>query len=467
MSEFLETIGSIIGDERVLTDGQSMQPYLEERRGRYESNALAVVRPGSTEEVAKVVHVCQRENISIVPQSGNTGLCGGAVATRGQIILSLDRMNNIRSIDTDNYTITAEAGCILTNIQQAAKEVNRYFPLSLSAEGSCQIGGNLATNAGGLNVLRYGNARDLTLGLEAVLPDGSIWNGLNALRKNNTGYDLKNLLVGSEGTLGIITAAVLKLFPYPVESHTAFIGFNDLEKCPELLSRCREASGDQMSSFELIAQTCLDFAFKHISDTRDPFSETYKWYVLVEFSGTRQVSGLREAMEQVLHQSLEDNLIQDATINENETQAQAFWFLREAIIEGQKFEGASLKHDVSVQIPDVPAFIHQATAKVLERLPGLRVCAFGHAGDGNIHLNLSQPVDMDGQAYLAMQAEINDIVNSVVSKLHGSFSAEHGVGIMRLNDMRRYKDEVELAMMRTIKQSFDPNNIMNPGKVLP
>jgi len=467
MSEFLETIGSIIGDERVLSDTQDMQPYLEDRRGRYESNALAIVRPGATNEVAKVVHICQRENISIVPQSGNTGLCGGAVATRGQIILNLDRMNSIRSIDPDNYTITAEAGCILANIQHAAREQDRYFPLSLSAEGSCQIGGNLATNAGGLNVLRYGNARDLTLGLEAVLPDGSIWNGLNALRKNNTGYDLKNLLVGSEGTLGIITAAVLKLFPCHVETHTAFLGFNELEKCSELLSRCREASGDQMSSFELIARTCLDFAFKHTSDSRDPFNENYKWYVLVEFSSTRQNSGLRDAMEQVLHQSLEDNLIQDAAINENESQAQAFWFLREAIIEGQKFEGASLKHDISVQIADVPTFIRQATNSVLERLSGIRVCAFGHAGDGNIHFNLSQPTDMDSDEYLAMQAEINDIVNSVVNDLGGSFSAEHGVGIMRLNDMRRYKSNVELAMMRSIKQSFDPNDIMNPGKVLP
>ncbi len=467
MSAFLKTIGTVTGDERVLTDPQSMQPYLEERRGRYESNALAVVRPNTTDQVAKVVHICQRENISIVPQSGNTGLCGGAVATRGQIILSLDRMNNIRFVDSENYTITVEAGCILANVQQAAKEQSRYFPLSLSAEGSCQIGGNLATNAGGLNVLRYGNARDLTLGLESVLPDGSIWNGLNALRKNNTGYDLKNLLVGSEGTLGIITAAVLKLFPYPVESHTAFVGFNELERCPELLSRCRESSGDQISSFELIARTCLDFAFEHIGDSRDPFGESYKWYVLLEFSSTRRDAGLREALEQVLHQSLQDNLIQDAAINENEAQAQAFWFLREAIIEGQKFEGASLKHDVSVQIADVPSFIHQATDKVLERLPGIRVCAFGHAGDGNIHLNLSQPRDMDAEKYLSLQAEINNIVNSVVIDLGGSFSAEHGVGIMRLNDMRRYKDKVELAMMHSIKQSLDPNNIMNPGKVLP
>ncbi len=444
-----------------------MQHYLQERRGRYQSDAMAIVRPGSTEEVAKIVRACQKANISIVPQSGNTGLCGGAVSSRNQIILSLDRMNNIRSIDTDNYTIIAEAGCILANIQQATAEQNRFFPLSLSAEGSCQIGGNLATNAGGVNVLRYGNIRELALGLEVVLPDGSVWDGLNALRKNNTGYDLKDLFIGSEGTLGIITAAVLKLFPYPIESHTAFVGFNDLKQCPEFLSRCRAASGDQISSFELIARTCLDFAFRHITDCRDPFTDIYNWYVLVVFSASHKGSGLRDALEQVLSKCLEDDLIQDAAVNTNETQAQAFWYLREAIVEAQKFEGASLKHDVSVNVSDVPAFIDQASKKVRGRLPGVRICAFGHAGDGNIHFNLSQPVDMDGQSYLLIQEEINDIVNSAVNDLNGSFSAEHGIGIMRLSDMQRYKSDVELSLMRSIKQSLDPNNLMNPGKVLP
>ncbi len=467
MSAPIDSILEVVGRDRVIRDEAAMAPFLEERRGLYHGRTIAVVTPASTAEVARVIRICHSAGIGVVPQGGNTGLCGGAVPAQGEIVMSLNRLNRIREVDADNFTLTAEAGCILADLQQAAARHDRYFPLSLGAEGSCQIGGNLSTNAGGVNVLRYGNARELTLGLEVVLPNGEVWDGLTALRKNNTGYDLKDVFVGAEGTLGIITAAVLKLFPAPVDSATGLVALRDLDAAIELLGRARAASADAVSSFELMSRTCLDFAFTHIAECRDPLEVRHEWYVLLVFSGTRPDSGMGEALEIVLAQALEDGLIHDAVIAASEAQAQSLWRLREGIVEAQRFEGGSIKHDVAVKVSQVPQFIDEALRRVHEALPGIRPCVFGHIGDGNIHFNLSQPVGMRGEAFLARWSDFNDIVHGIVHDLGGSFSAEHGIGRLKVGEMQRFKSGTELALMRAIKRALDPKGIMNPGKVLP
>ena len=426
-----------------------------------------VVRPASTAEVAAVVRICAEARLPIVPQGGNTGLVGGGVPPQDghNVVLALGRMNRIRAIDPVNFTMTVEAGCILAHLHEAAAEVDRLFPLSLGAEGSCQIGGNLSTNAGGIAVLRYGNTRELTLGVEVVLPDGQVWDGLRGLRKDNTGYDLKQLFIGGEGTLGIITAATVKLFPKPRETDTALLALSRVEDVMDLFSRARAATADQLTAFELIPRAGLDLALAHIPGTIDPLAKPHPWYVLLEMSSSQTESGLRGLLERLLAGVLEEGLVADGVIAESGAQARELWRIREAIVEAQLFSG-SIKHDVFVPVSRVAEFIIRASTGVSERLPGIRPIAFGHVGDGNIHFNLTQPERADTAAYLGSWQEFNDIVHGVVRELRGSISAEHGVGMMKCEEITHYKSAVEIELMRRVKRALDPANIMNPGKVV-
>ncbi|MBC7950877.1 MAG: FAD-binding oxidoreductase [Rhodospirillaceae bacterium] len=456
---------ALVGPTNVLT-GTDMAPYLSEERGLYHGSALAVIRPGSTEEVAAVVTACAQAGIAMVPQGGNTGLCGGAVPSGQAVVISTERLTRIRALDPVNFTLTAEAGCVLATLQAAAEAENCLFPLSLAAEGSCRIGGNLATNAGGVAVLRYGNTRDLVLGLEVVLPDGNVWNGLRALRKDNTGYDLKHLFVGSEGTLGIITACVLKLYPRPRDIQTAFIALPDPDAALKLLAAARAASGDAVTACELIPRIGLDLCLTHVTGARDPFAERHPWYLLLELSSSRP-GGLREALEIVLTEALENGLAHDAVLAESGEQRKSFWRIREGIPEAQKKEGGSIKHDVAVAISRVPEMLARCTAAVEAAMPGVRVVAFGHLGDGNIHFNLTQPVGANKQAFLDQWTAMNKLVHDIVADMGGSVSAEHGIGLLKIHEMARYKSTVELDLMRRIKTALDPQGVMNPGKVLP
>jgi len=456
---------AIIGPTHVLT-GTDMAPYLSEERGLYQGSALAVVRPGSTEEVAALVRACAEAGIAVVPQGGNTGLCGGAVPSGQAVVISTERLNRVRAIDPVNFTMIAEAGCVLANLHAAAEAENCLFPLSLAAEGSCRIGGNISTNAGGVNVLRYGNTRELVLGLEVVLADGRIWNGLRSLRKDNTGYDLKDLFVGAEGTLGIVTACVLKLFPRPREVETAFIALPHPEAAIRLLAAARAASGDAVTACELIPRIGLDLCLAHVSGTRDPFAAPHPWYLLLELSSSRP-GGLRDALEAVLAESLGNGLAENAVLAESGEQRKSFWRIREGIPEAQKKEGGSIKHDVAVATSRVPEMLARCTNAVEAALPGLRVVAFGHIGDGNIHFNLTQPIGADKQAFLAEWERMNKLVHDIVSDMGGSVSAEHGIGMLKIHEMARYKSDVELDLMRRVKQALDPQGIMNPGKMLP
>ena len=462
---FLDNIAKIVGDRGLITDPADMVPYLEETRRLYQGASPAVVRPASTQEVAEVVRACAQANVAMVPQGGNTGLCGGGVAS-GEVIVSLARMNKVRDVDPYNYTMSVDAGCILADLQQAAEDNDRLFALSLGAEGSCQIGGNLSTNAGGTSVLRYGNARELTLGLEVVLPDGQIWDGLTALRKDNTGYDLKQLFIGAEGTLGIITGAVMKLFPLPRERHTAFVALERIEAVLELLSRARQASADTVSTFELIPRIGIDLSLKHMPETIDPLADSHDWYALIEFESGDSGSGLGAAMEGFLAAALEAGLVVDAAIAQSEAQRQQMWFIREAIVLAQAPEGASIKNDISVPISQVPEFIRRADAAVTVRCPGVRPVAFGHIGDGNVHYNLQQPVGANDADFLARWDELTALVIDVVSDLGGSFSAEHGIGLLKVRELADFKSAVEMDLMRTVKNALDPKGLMNPGKVL-
>lgn len=462
---FLDKLAEIVGPSGIITEPADMIPYLEETRGLYEGASPAIVRPASTQEVSDVMRACAEANVAIVPQGGNTGLCGGGVAS-GEIIINLARMNKVRAVDPFNYTMTVDAGCVLAEIQRVAEDNDRMFPLSLGAEGSCQIGGNLSTNAGGTSVLRYGNTRELTLGLEMVLPDGRIWDGLTALRKDNTGYDLKQLFIGAEGTLGIITGAVLKLFPLPRERHTAFVALDSLDCVLELLSRARTASADTVSTFELIPRIGIDLSLKHMPETVDPLADSHDWYALIEFEGSASGSGLGEAMEDYLAAALDDGLVVDAAIAQSEAQRQQMWFIREAMVLAQGPEGASIKNDISVPISQVPEFIRRADAAAIARCPGVRPVAFGHIGDGNVHYNLQQPVGADDGEFLARWDELTEAVIDIVRELGGSFSAEHGIGLLKVRELAVYKSSVEMDLMRTVKNALDPKGLMNPGKVL-
>jgi FAD/FMN-containing dehydrogenase len=461
----LERLAEIVGDAGLVTDVSDMEPYIAEQRGLFRGETPCVVRPASTIEVSQVVTACSEAGVPIVPQGGNTGLCGGAVAA-GEVILSLVRMNNIREVDPVNFTMTVDAGCVLANLQGVADEHDRFFPLSLGAEGSCQIGGNLSTNAGGTAVIRYGNSRELTLGLEVVLPDGQIWDGLTSLRKNNTGYDLKHLFIGAEGTLGIITGAVLKLFPKPRLRSTAFIALRELEDVLEVLGRARKSSGDAVSGFELIPRLAIDISKRYIEGNFEFLEGTHEWYALIEFESSDKSSDLDSAMENFLAAAFDDGLVVDAAIAQSDAQREQMWFLREAMVLAQKPDGASIKNDVSVPISQVPQFIREANAAVTELCPGVRHLAFGHVGDGNVHYNLAQPVDADRQEFLDRWDEITGRVVDIALSMRGSFSAEHGIGKLKVHDLAERKSAVEVNMMRMIKKALDPKGLMNPGKVL-
>jgi FAD/FMN-containing dehydrogenase len=461
----LDTFAARLGPQHVITDPGRMAGYLVESRNLYQGRALAVLRPASTEEVAFVVRECANAGIAIVPQGGNTGLVGGGVPFGG-IVLSLARLDRIRELDPVNATMTVEAGCILQNVRAAAGEADLLFPLWLPSEGSCRIGGNLATNAGGANVLRYGNTRDLVLGIEVVLADGRVWNGLKGLRKDNSGYDLKNLFVGSEGTLGVITAAVLKLVPKPHAKATAFIGCASARRALELFARLRQSDDDTLTAFELMPAFALAMVLKWGQGTVRPLAGDHACYALIELSSPDVDADLQGRLEHVLGQAIEDELVEDAAIAASEAQNQALWRLRETLSEVQGNEGGSIKHDVSVPVSRVADFIETAEAACEAAMPGVRPCAFGHVGDGNIHFNLSQPVGMDKAAYLSEWQTFNRIVHDIVASMNGSISAEHGIGLIKRDELLHYKDPVALDLMRTVKRALDPHNILNPGKVL-
>jgi len=462
--KFLTDLQGALPSNAVLTTPEDLAPYLKEERGLMESDCDVVVRPGSTEEVAKALSLCAEHGVSVVPLGGNTGLVGGGVADGG-IILSLDRMNKIIEVDALNHTMTVEAGVILATIQAAAEEAGCLFPLSLGAEGSCQIGGNISTNAGGVNVLRYGNTRELVLGVEAVLPDGRIYEGLNALRKDNTGYDLKQLFIGAEGTLGIVTKAVLKLFPAPRSSVTVMAALGDLEDVLPLFDRARAACGDRLTAFELVPRFGMELGVAHISGIDDPFAEPHAQYALIELTSPREGDDLRSEIESVLEQAFEEEVVQDAVIAESEAQVQQLWKIREELPEAQSREGGSIKHDVSVPVSASIDFIRKASTAVEAAIPGIRVCAFGHIGDGNIHYNLTQPTEMDKQAYLENWESINRIVHDIVVEMNGSISAEHGIGLLKKEELGHYAPPVDIDLMRQVKTAIDPAGIMNPGKV--
>lgn len=469
-SAVIDGLKAIVGPAGWIDDPAGMEPYVTEQRGLWRGVTPLVVRPKSTEEVARVVSLCAQSGTPIVPQAGNTGLCGGAVPHDSgvEILLNVSRMNAVRDIAPLENTITVEAGCILADIQAAADGAGRLFPLSLAAEGSCQIGGNLSTNAGGTGVLRYGPARDLVLGLEVVLPDGRVWDGLRPLRKDNTGYDLKHLFIGAEGTLGIITAAVLKLFPRPAEFKTALVAIPDVPQALELLVKLREAAGDRVSAFELMPHVLIDLVFQNFPNIPNPFSATHPWYVLVEITAASEQDAATQSaiLEASLAEAIETGLARDAVVAQSEAQRQALWRIRETAPEAQKFLGSSIKHDISVPLTAIAPFIERASAAVERVVPGAPILAFGHVGDGNVHFNISEPPGTVGDAFLSKKAVVGHAVYEIVADLGGSISAEHGLGQLKREDARRYKADVEMELMRRVKDALDPQGIMNPGKML-
>jgi len=463
----IEQLVAIVGETNVLTTEDDMAPHLVDWRRRYHGAARCVVRPGSTDEVSVVVSTCVQAGVAMVPQGGNTSHCGAGIPDPDgeAVVINLSRMNRIRAIDAANNTITVDAGCVLQAIQDAAFDAGRLFPLSLAAEGSCQIGGNLSTNAGGVQVLRYGNTRELTLGLEVVLPSGEVWSGLRGLRKDNTGYDLKQLFIGAEGTLGIITGAVLKLFPLPQATATAWLAIESPQAAVDLLARLQAAFGAQLTACELVSDVSLGMVLKHIHGAQPPLAPS-PWYLLIELSGNGEDVALRSALEVFLEDALESAAISDAVLAQSVEQAKRLWALRENISEAQKVEGFSIKHDISVPVSRIGEFVERADADLQRAFPGIRIVTFGHVGDGNLHYNQSKPESGDNTAFLESQAQVNERVHDIVHALGGSISAEHGIGQLKRDELRRYKSALEMEMMRSVKRAFDPQGLMNPGKVL-
>ena len=465
--ELLARLAVVVGEKSVLADPGEMFSYMQEPRGLFHGRALAVVRPSTVAQISRVLALCNESGTGVVAQGGNTGLVGGQTPddTRRQIVLSLTRLDKIRDIDPVSDAMTVDAGVTLARAQAAAESVDRYFPLSLASEGSCTIGGNLATNAGGVHVIAYGSARDLALGVEAVLADGRVLSGLSKLRKDNTGYDLTRLMIGSEGTLGVITAATLKLFPRPRARVTAFVGLANPGRALELLNFCKSRMGGALQAFELLPRIGVELVLNHDDVARDPFPDVFPWYALVECAAMEE-DGFRDAVIDMLGRATATLLIGGAAVADSLAHAADFWRLRELLSEAQKREGGSIKHDVSVAPKDVPAFIEEASRLVTARVPGARPVAFGHMGDGNIHFNISQPVGADRAAFLALWDEVGDIVHGVVEKFGGSISAEHGIGQLKRELLRRVKDPTALEAMRAIKAALDPKGILNPGKLL-
>jgi FAD/FMN-containing dehydrogenase len=462
--ELIARFKTIVGDKYAVTDQADIAPYVTEERNLFHGRTQLVLRPGSTAEVSAICKLATEHKIALVPQGGNTGLVGGQTPHHGEVVISLKRMDRIREVDSASNTMTCEAGVVLQVAQQRAAEADRLFPLSLGAEGSCTIGGNLSTNAGGTTALAYGVAREMALGLEVVLADGRILDLLSKLKKDNTGYDLKNLFIGAEGTLGIITAATLKLFPKPRAIETAYVGLKSPALALKLLSLSQNEAAGTLTSFELLSEIAVDFSIRHGIDVRDPLAEKHPWYVLMELSSPRDDA--RTTLEAILSKALEDEIIDDAVIAANLSQRLGFWKLRDEMSAAQKPEGGSIKHDISVPVAAVPAFIDEANAAVVKLIPGARPVPFGHLGDGNIHYNVSQPVGAKSADFLARWHDVNAVVFGIVLRMGGSISAEHGIGVLKRDELPEVKDKVAIELMRSVKAMLDPLNILNPGKVL-
>jgi len=463
-----ERLRGLLGADSVLTDPADCAPFLVDHLGRCRGRALAVVQPHSVAQIAQLLALCDAERIGVVPHGGNTSYCGGAIPDEsgGQLVLSLRRLNRIRSLDADNYSLTAEAGCVLAQVQAAAEAAERFFPLSIGSQGSCQIGGNLSTNAGGVNVLRYGMTRDLVLGLEVVLPGGRVLDGLTTLRKDNTGYDIKSLFLGAEGTLGVISAASFKLFPQIRARATALAAIPDVRAAVTLLGELRAASGDRVSSFELIPRVGIELTTRYIPGVSDPLASAYDWYVLCELSSSRAAEPLDAVLEEALGAALAKGLVLDAALVRSERERAALWKLRESIPEAQRHEGASLKHDISLPVATLPDFVARAAPWVREHVPEGRLVAYGHVGDGNLHFNISQLPGGDRERFLGRADSVRRAIHDLVRDFAGSFSAEHGVGRLKVPELERYASPLELELMRAVKNAFDPHGIMNPGKIL-
>ncbi|MEH2625090.1 FAD/FMN-containing dehydrogenase [Bradyrhizobium sp. AZCC 1719] len=463
-AELIAKFRAIVGEKYAVTDAADIAPYVTEERDLFHGRSPLVLRPGSTAEVSAICKLASEHKIALVPQGGNTGLVGGQTPHHGEVVVSLRRLDKIREIDPASNTMTCEAGVVLQIAQARAAEVDRLFPLSLGAEGSCTIGGNLSTNAGGTAALAYGVAREMALGLEVVLADGRILNGLSKLKKDNTGYDLRNLFIGAEGTLGIITAATLKLFPKPHAVETAYVGLQSPAQALKLLSIAQNEAAGSLTSFELLADIAVDFSLRHGIDIRDPLSTKHPWYVLMELSSSRDDA--RDALEAILAKGMEEGIVDDAVIAANLSQRAAFWKLRDEMSAAQKPEGGSIKHDISVPVAAVPAFIEEANAAVVRLIPGSRPVPFGHLGDGNIHYNVSQPIGGNTADFMSRWHEVNEVVFEIVLRMGGSISAEHGIGVLKRDELPDVKDKVAIELMRGIKAMLDPLGIMNPGKVL-
>jgi FAD/FMN-containing dehydrogenase len=470
MNALLDALRQAVGPANVLTpDQQDLVAFEQDWRQRARGRALAVVRPGSTAEVAAVVRACAEAGVSVVPQGGNTGLVVGSVPDDSgrQVVISLRRMQAVRALDAANLTLTVEAGCVLQAVQQAAEEAGLFFPLSLAAEGSCTIGGNLATNAGGTQVVRYGNARDLCLGLEVVTPQGETWHGLTGLRKDNTGYDLRDLFVGSEGTLGIITAATLKLYPQPAARLTAWAALPSLEAAVGLLGLAHQQLGPGLTGFEVMGQFALSLVDKHFPQLRVPLWKSTPYCVLLENSDSEDEDHARSQFERLLEAALEAGLVTDAVVAESLAQAQALWHIRESISLAQSQEGLNIKHDISLPVSSIPAFCAETDALLQREIHGVRLVNFGHLGDGNLHYNVQAPEGGDTASFLREQeSRVNELVFEAVRRYHGSISAEHGVGSLKVGHLAHHKDPVALALMRSIKRAIDPQHLMNPGRVI-
>ena len=464
-SSVIEQLKEAAGPNGFTEDEQEIAPHLVEWRGKYRGQTPLMLKPATTAEVSRILAICNKTRMPIVPQGGNTGLVGGQIPFDSEILLSLARMNRIRRMDIEGLSATAEAGVILAELQRAADEAGRYFPLSLAAEGSCTIGGNVSTNAGGVNVLRYGCMRDLVLGLEVVLADGRVLNLTRPLRKDNTGYDLKQLFIGAEGSLGVVTAAVLKLFAKPVERVTCFAAMAEPADAVKLLNHVQSATGGLVSAFELIPRIGVEFVLAHIPQTSEPTTTTSPWYALIEATSGAHAR-LEDVVADALAAAIADGMATDAVLASSEAQRQSLWRLRESLSEAQKVEGASIKHDVSVSVAMIPEFLRRGTAAVERLIPGVRPVPFGHLGDGNVHFNFSLPKGGDNEAFLERWEDVNRVVHDLVHELGGSIGAEHGIGIMKRDELLRYKTAEEIELMRTLKRTLDPNNILNPGKVV-